>query len=348
MNTDRIAKLKQIVGDQPIKVLSDLLNRSEGCPPGIRADRYRADHPELLDVLDRLESAQLFLRRQHDNPSNYQITVYALPILDAEQAKKYLQIMDTIYINFQNFYRERLSDPIPVTELLDKVKTEHPYEEKEIKDALFYMAEGIPIWSGKSLGFPYGDNGTLCVSEHVLRQPTLFNAIEQFYDWHILNPRNIVTTGHNTSDQNNRESAAFFRRDEVNRPDWYEKLDDQKKALISEIDTALQNNLASLPTMGLRTLLESIVLDHIEDQGVFKKNLIKFVEQGYMTSKQADLVSDVVDAGNAAVHRAYFPNPSDLLVCVEVVKHLAHGVYILGPLVHAMAENTPRRPDKQS
>ena len=349
VDINQLLTLKQIVGDQAIKTLEDLFDQSDGSPPGVRADRYRADHPQLLDILDRLEGAQLFVRRQQENPGSYQLTVYALPLLESEYARKLLQIMEAIYGDLQTIYRERLSDPITVSELVEKIIARYSFSEKEIKDALFYIAEGVSLWSSKSIGFPYADNGTLGIAEFILRHPTFGNAIDQFYDWHILNPRNILAASDvsNSTDQGNTE-FSFFRRDEIKRPEWYDQLDDTKKALISEIETALQGNLSALPTMGLRTLLESIILDHIDDKGNFKKNIDEFVKQGYMTNKQADLVSSVVDAGNAAAHRAYFPDAANILVCVEVVKHLAHGVYILGPMVNAMAKNTPSRPDNKS
>lgn len=351
MAKDRITAVRHIVGDQTIAVLAEVFEHSDGCPPGIHGDRYRADHPELIDLLDRLGSAQLFLRRQQDNPRNYQVMVFALPLVESERSNRYVQTMEVLYAAMQGFYRERLSDPVTIVELIERADASGVLplkDSKEIKDALFYMVDGASVWSGKSQGFPYDVDSTLCVSEFVLRHPTLLSVIEQFYDWHILNPRRIIATDVDLfkSDGNIHVESSFFHQSEISRQGWYEQLDDAKKALIAEVDFALNSNLSSLPTMGLRALLESIVLDHIDDRGTFKGNIEEFVKRGFMTSKQADLVSSVVDTGNAAVHRAYFPNRADILLCVEVVKHLAHGVYILAPQVDEMAAKTPQRPSK--
>lgn len=351
MTKDRISGVRQIVGVQTITLLAELFEDSNGCPPGTHADRYRADHPELIDLLDRLEGAQLFLRRQQDNPRNYQLTVFALPLVESERSSRYIQTMEILYVAMQGYYRERLSEPVTLAELIERTEACGGLplkDDKEIKDALFYLVDGTSVWSGRSKGFPYDANSTLSISEFVLRHPTLLSTIEQFYDWHILNPRRIVGADVElfSADDKRPIEVSFFRQSENSPPAWYEQLDDTKKALIAEVDTALHNNLSSLPTMGLRALLESIILDHIDDRGVFKGNIEEFVNRGFMTSKQADVVSSVVDAGNAAVHRAYFPNREDILLCVEVVKHLAHGVYILGPQVDELAAKTPRRPSK--
>lgn len=46
-----------------------------------------------------------------------------------------------------------------------------------------------------------------------------------------------------------------------------------QKALILEIDCALNNNLEALPTIGLRTLLEIIMVEKIGDIGTFAKKV---------------------------------------------------------------------------
>ena len=78
MQTDRIAAVRKIVGDQKLDVLSDIFQRSAGAPPGVRADRYKADRHEWFEILNRLEVEQLFLHRQQRDAGNYQVRVYAL------------------------------------------------------------------------------------------------------------------------------------------------------------------------------------------------------------------------------------------------------------------------------
>lgn len=52
-----------------------------------------------------------------------------------------------------------------------------------------------------------------------------------------------------------------------------------------ENDGALNNRLEALPTIGLRTLLGTIMVEKIGDNGSFAKNVKKFTEEGCVTKK---------------------------------------------------------------
>jgi len=128
-----------------------------------------------------------------------------------------------------------------------------------------------------------------------------------------------------------------------NYPEWYEELDDKKKALLNEIDSSLRNDLSALPMMGLRALLESVMVERVGDDGGFEAKLKLFEKNGYVTSQHADIIRKVLDAGHASMHRTYFPSVGDLDTGAEVVKHLLHGIYVLHPKVQGVAANTPTR-----
>lgn len=95
--------------------------------------------------------------------------------------------------------------------------------------------------------------------------------------------------------------------------------------------------------MGLRTLIESVMRDHVGKRDSFKKYLADFRKEGYVTDQHAVVIEMVVDAGNAAVHRTHFPNHSDLDTCIGVVKNMMELVYILKPKMDAVAANTPKK-----
>jgi hypothetical protein len=348
MNSERIATVRTAIGAKNIEVLTDVFRQSVGTPPGVQADRYRAKHPEWFDILDRLDSDQLFLSRQQRDAGRYQVRVFALPILSDEHAQELVRCMNSIYGQLKALYLERLSNPVTLPELWASLSVEAGSAEETVtKEALYYMTDAHGVWSGHSTGFPYVENGTISVSESVLRHENFNAVIDQFYDWHILNPQKRLAIPRNNvlNQLGSNVVPLFLGSATTSQPDWYEKLDSTKKALISELDTALESGLSALPTMGLRTLVESIMHDHVKPTGSFKGDLAAFSDAEFITKKHAALIESVVDAGHAAIHRAYFPNESDLQTCVETVKHLMHGVYILKPKVDAMAANTPKRRD---
>lgn len=335
-----IDEVKQTLGDKAIDVLTDLFRSSTGTPPQVVAARYRADHPQWLDVLDQLEQPTLFLDRDRDH-IDYVVRVYAIPLLEDEYAQSILSTMEEIFCLFKVEYPKRLNEPIALSEICDGLNL----EPNIVRDALSYMIQSHGIWSGRSNDFPVAEDSTVCISENVLRHEDFGEILSQFYEWHIINPHKSAEDLDDLWVAEQNVTEGFFTKDDLSqRPKWFDELDDQKKALIGEIDKAVKEGLSALPTIGLRTLLETTILDHIEDQYNFSKNLKKFREAGYITEQHSNLLKDVVAAGNASAHRAYFPNREDLNVCIEVLKHLLHGVYVLKPKVDKAAKNTPARP----
>ena len=91
------------------------------------------------------------------------------------------------------------------------------------------------------------------------------------------------------------------------------------KALIWEIDRAISNELEAVPAIGLRALLETIMVEKIGDSGAFVKNVERSTDEGYVKPKMAEALSPVLGAGNASAHRAYLPGREELITCIEVV-----------------------------
>jgi hypothetical protein len=342
------------LGDRLV-VLSDIFRNTSGFPPGVSFARYRANHPDWIEALNGLEVDQLFLKRSSDS-TQYRIRVYALPLLNEKRAQRLLDLMDRLFLEFREFYREKLNAPIKTSEIFELARRKLGVADTEfVREALFYMMDSHGIWSGMTNDFPFADDSSINISEDVLRKDSFRSQLAQVYEWHIVNPKKTAE-GRRVKLVGTRESARRRREQRVSKarsaflgsssgvlPEWYEQLGNAQKALIKELDQAIAKGMAALPTMGLRTLLELVMRDHIADKGTFKGNVEAFEEAGFITKQQANLISNVIDAGNAAAHRAYFPNHSDLTTCVDAVRHLMEGVYILKPKVDAVVVNTPKR-----
>lgn len=338
MRPEDFADVKKSVGTESLIALTDLFRKSQGTPPGIKADRYRADHVQWLDLLDRLESSQLFLKRSNDGTS-YNVRVHALPLIEDDEAKKLLVKMNQIYRELQTIYDERLTAQVPIAAFLDANSQENDL----IKRAFYYMADTHSVWCGLSNGFPFSDDAFICISESVLKYENFDGIMEQFFKWHFLNAKKgVMRLDPHVINAGNQPQSPLVTP-EPSAPEWYQELDDTKKLLLSELDAALAIGLTGLPTMGLRTLVESVMLDHIKDLGSFQKNLESFRDAGFVTGRLASMIEDVVNAGHAAIHRAYFPNDSDVRACFRAIKHLIEGVYILKPRIDRVSENTPKR-----
>jgi hypothetical protein len=117
-------------------------------------------------------------------------------------------------------------------------------------------------------------------------------------------------------------------------PDWLFNLflsntaNSTKNELITEIYAALGANCTRLAVLGIRALLEHIMIEKIGDQGSFENNLAAFQADGFISSVQQSAMSPVIQAGHASMHRAYNPPLDDVMHCLDVTENLILAIYI--------------------
>jgi len=104
---------------------------------------------------------------------------------------------------------------------------------------------------------------------------------------------------------------AIFRQ----QPAWFNELwrelsgeDDFVEKLLKEIYVALRNNLPSLAAMGVRSLIEKVMVSKTADKGTFAKNLDEFEQLGYVSRIQRERLEAILEAGHATIHRAFTPS----------------------------------------
>ena len=139
---------------------------------------------------------------------------------------------------------------------------------------------------------------------------------------------------------------AIFRR----APDWLLDLwlelkqdDSFVEVLLREIYFALQNNLPALATMGIRALLERIMISRVGDKGSFGKNLAEFERLGHVSSRQRQRLETILDAGHAAIHRAFVPNSSDVVTLLDIAEHVVESVFLHDSRVTELRKRVPPR-----
>ena len=322
MDIPHVEIVKDAIGDKALEALRKIFEDRKGEPPSVPIKRFRADHEEWINTLDVLNGTYSLIERSREC-TEYLIRPYALPLIDTDESNEILNLMDQIYGRFPALYKEHLSQPLNIDTLLGPISGDRNL----INEALYYISESHSAHSGMTTGFPYAENSTFCISESVLSKKTIGRVLSEYYEWHFVNPKKQIDALENFYPSGEEKSSVFFKKDFTSeKPDWYESLGETQKALIWEIDRALNNKLEALPTIGLRTLLETIMVDKIGDIGTFSEKVKRFTGEGYVTSKMSEALSHVLDAGNASAHRAYFPSREDLLTCVELVKHLMHGI----------------------
>jgi len=137
---------------------------------------------------------------------------------------------------------------------------------------------------------------------------------------------------------------SIFRR----QPNWFAELSNFKdtdyiKNLLNEIYIGLQNSAIKLATMGIRTLLEFIMIQKVGDNGSFTKNLDEFQNQGHISRGQKDILKTVLEAGHATIHRSYSPSEDDLSTCMDITESVIGTIYIHPHKANTLTKKIPKR-----
>lgn len=117
--------------------------------------------------------------------------------------------------------------------------------------------------------------------------------------------------------------------------------------LLHEIYVALQNDSKRLAAMGVRALIEHIMIDKIEDQGSFRKNVAKFHEKGFISLVQKKILLTILEAGHAAIHRSYNPSEEDLTTLIDVAESVIESIYVNDYNAKNLEKRIPPRKSKE-
>jgi Domain of unknown function (DUF4145) len=128
-------------------------------------------------------------------------------------------------------------------------------------------------------------------------------------------------------------------------PRWYKSLDNEWhiSKLLREIYQAMQNDAPSLAAMGIRAVIEAIMIDKVGDQGAFKRNLTEFQAKGFISTFQLGIFEAVLELGHASIHREFTPASDQLEVAMDIMENLVHELYVLEHRAKATVGKIPKR-----
>ncbi|HBA87495.1 MAG TPA: hypothetical protein DCZ75_05755 [Geobacter sp.] len=116
--------------------------------------------------------------------------------------------------------------------------------------------------------------------------------------------------------------------------------------MIDEVYVAMQNGSNRLATMGIRAVIETVMIDKVTDHGTFAANLDEMCKQGYISAKQRERLEVVLDAGHATIHRDYCPKPRELNNILDLCESLIESLYIHEVKTKRLSEKIPPRPPR--
>jgi len=134
-------------------------------------------------------------------------------------------------------------------------------------------------------------------------------------------------------------------------PSWLTDLmlsdiDESIEGFILEIYIALQNNAPRLAVLGIRALLETIMIDKIGDKGTFGANVNAFEEEGFISKKQKEVLEPILEAGHAAMHRGYKPNKNEVVRLMDVTENIIETIYVNEQKIKGLSDKIPPKKRK--
>jgi Domain of unknown function (DUF4145) len=135
--------------------------------------------------------------------------------------------------------------------------------------------------------------------------------------------------------------ASIFRP----QPDWLYYLDNEWhiRKLVDEVYRALQNDAKTLASMGLRAIIESIMIDKVGDQGSFAKNISLFRQAGFISNSQESSLLAALELGHATIHRGHMPTDFQLQTAIDITENLIHSLYFIEDRAKASINGLPSR-----
>ncbi len=113
---------------------------------------------------------------------------------------------------------------------------------------------------------------------------------------------------------------------------------------LDELYEALDADLPILAAIGARTVLDcAMVLKGAPEAAGFDEKLGFLEAEGLVGQGEKELLSILTDAGGAAAHRGWRPQPDDLMTILDGIEAFVQRAFVLGDAVEAIRESVPPR-----
>ena len=142
---------------------------------------------------------------------------------------------------------------------------------------------------------------------------------------------------------------TYWPPPEQRKPDWHGRLvDDNLRQVMREVYVALNQGLAVLASIGVRTLLaRAFCLLLGEDRNSFAEQLKVMVDKGLLLSSEKEIFQSIVDVGNAAAHRAHVPSQETLIKILQAAESFLYHKFILPGVAKEVKKETPESDTKR-
>lgn len=333
MNTE--TNTEQILSEEAAALLSTLLDGSLQQGAATDASRFRAHHYDKIDAIEGLE-AQGHIKRLNER---YIATASAITILKTATAQHLLANAERIYGRVREHYKTAQAQKVDVEALAQEANV--PLD--EARTALTFMLD-MALWCGGWTTNLADPSAYIVPAEGVLKYPTFAAIVDQVREWRSprdatapLGPIDAVF-----ADSEGIATGSMVQH-ETPRPDWLGSLQEPLRQIMVEVYRGVDLNLRAITAMGIRAVVDMVLVDFVGDVGGFEKKLNQMVAKGFLTEMGRPHMLAAIEAGNAAAHRGHIPDRVDVLTLLRICENLLYEHLVMPGQALRLRSNTPAR-----
>lgn len=140
----------------------------------------------------------------------------------------------------------------------------------------------------------------------------------------------------------------------THKPDWVwsiGRVDPQLYRILDETYQAYESNSFILASVGLRTAFDRVT-EHLKIDATLslQEKVSKLLDDGFIGETEASTLRIVTDAGSAAAHRGWAPDPRAFKILIATLEQFIYRVIVTGKAALDLTgeiPTRPRRPKKQ-
>jgi hypothetical protein len=195
------------------------------------------------------------------------------------------------------------------------------------------------------------------------------NSVNGGVDHSLLECRGCETVFYETTSWNTEDIEPYYDADgephhELNKtketspkpkskskPAWLDamrKIDWKLYSILNEMYLAHDNRSYILTAIGLRTALDRATeVLRIDPALTFAKKLTALKDGGWIGDTEKDILGVVTDAGNAAAHRGWEPDSSEIAQLLSAMDVFLQRAFIVGQKALGIKNSIPDKPRRQ-
>ncbi|WP_426052179.1 DUF4145 domain-containing protein [Brevundimonas sp. SL161] len=149
----------------------------------------------------------------------------------------------------------------------------------------------------------------------------------------------------------NRALTTYPKPNSKTKPQWFSTVqaaDRQLGQILDETYLAYDAGLLILATVGIRTAIDRTTeLLKIDAAKSFQQKLEELQSGGWIGDTEKQILGVVIDAGSAAAHRGWSPEPEEAAQLITVMEVFLQKAFIVEKKALGLKASIPARPARQ-